>query len=93
MVLLLHWVGIYVGPVPWLVLAVFEALYFAPLAIGLAFALRLPVPLAVIGGAGVWVAEEAVRTRWPYGGFGWVVSPSPRRTRRPCTLPRSVVRR
>ena len=71
MVLLLHWVGIYVGPVPWLVLAVFEALYFAPLAIGLAFALRLPVPLAVVGGAGVWVAEEAVRTRWPYGGFGW----------------------
>ena len=71
MVVLLHWVGIYVGPVPWLVLAVFEALYFAPLAIGLAFALRLPVPLAVIGGAGVWVAEEAVRTRWPYGGFGW----------------------
>jgi apolipoprotein N-acyltransferase len=71
MVVLLHWVGIYVGPVPWLVLAVFEALYFAPLAIGLAFALRLPVPFAVIGGAGVWVAEEAVRTRWPYGGFGW----------------------
>ena len=53
------------------VLAVFEALYFAPLAIGLAFTLRLPVPLAVVGGAGVWVAEEAVRTRWPYGGFGW----------------------
>jgi apolipoprotein N-acyltransferase len=71
MVVLLHWVGIYVGPVPWLVLAVFESLYFAPLAVGLAFALRLPLPLAVMGGAGLWVAEEAVRTRWPYGGFGW----------------------
>jgi len=71
MVPLLHWVGIYVGPVPWLVLAVFEALYFAPLAVGLAFALRLPVPMAVLGGAGVWVLEEAVRSRWPYGGFTW----------------------
>lgn len=71
MVPLLHWVGIYVGPVPWLVLAVFEALYFAPLAVGLAFALRLPAPMAVLGGAGVWVLDEAVRSRWPYGGFTW----------------------
>jgi apolipoprotein N-acyltransferase len=71
MVVLLHWVGVYVGPVPWLVLACFESLYFAPLAVGLAFALRLPAPLAVVGGAGVWVLDEAVRGRWPYGGFTW----------------------
>jgi apolipoprotein N-acyltransferase len=71
MVPLLHWVGVYVGPVPWLVLALVEALYFAPLAVGLALALRLPAAMAVLGGAGVWVLEEAVRARWPYGGFAW----------------------
>jgi apolipoprotein N-acyltransferase len=71
MVVLLHWVGIFVGPVPWLVLALFETLYFAPLAVGLAVTLRLPPPMAILGGAGVWAIDEAVRGRWPYGGFTW----------------------
>ncbi|HTY71156.1 MAG TPA: apolipoprotein N-acyltransferase [Actinomycetes bacterium] len=71
MVPLLHWTGVYVGPVPWLILAVVQALYFAPLGVGVALCSRLPAPGAVVGGAAVWVVEEAVRGRWPYGGFTW----------------------
>ncbi len=66
---LLHWAGIYVGPVPWLILAGFEALYVVPLALGLTLVQRLPGwPLWT---AALFVAEEAVRGRWPFGGFTW----------------------
>ena len=50
-------------------LAVAEAVIFAVLAIGLWLLLRLRSwPVAV---AGWWVAAEAVRDRWPWGGFPW----------------------
>ncbi len=66
---LLHWAGIYVGPVPWLILAGFEALYVVPLALGLTLVQRLPGwPLWT---AALFVAEEAIRGRWPFGGFTW----------------------
>lgn len=66
---LLHWTGLETGPVPWLLLAVFEALFFIPLAVGLTLVQRLPGwPLGV---AAVWVAVEAVSSRVPYGGFPW----------------------
>ena len=64
---LLSWSGLEVGPVPWLLLAVSQAVWFAPLLA--AASLRLPVwPLAV---AGLWVASEALRGRLPFGGFTW----------------------
>ncbi len=71
---LLHWTGIYVGPFPWLLLAAFEATYLALLGAGLAATSRLADrtrwiwPLLV--GVG-WVAQEALRSRWPFGGFPW----------------------
>ncbi len=66
---LLHWTGIYVGPVPWLILAAAEAAYCAGLGALLPRLQRLPLaPLWV--GAG-WVLQEAVRDRWPFGGFPW----------------------
>jgi apolipoprotein N-acyltransferase len=53
----------------WVALAVVESLIFAVLTIGQWLLLRLRAwPLAV---GGWWVAAEAVRDRWPWGGFPW----------------------
>ncbi|MBV9594327.1 MAG: apolipoprotein N-acyltransferase [Actinobacteria bacterium] len=66
---LLSWTGVYVGPVPWLILAAAEAGYLAALGAALAVLQRLRAPAWWIGAA--WVAEEAVRDRAPFGGFPW----------------------
>ncbi|MGX7679677.1 apolipoprotein N-acyltransferase [Jatrophihabitans sp. DSM 45814] len=66
---MLHWTATYVGAVPWLVLVFSQTWYIALLG---ACAPKLlarrwgPVWLA----AG-WVAEEALRDRFPFGGFPW----------------------
>jgi len=53
----------------WAVLAVLETLTFAVLSVALPLLMRLPGwPLAV---AGWWVAQEALRDRFPWGGFPW----------------------
>ncbi|MEI4271271.1 apolipoprotein N-acyltransferase [Klenkia sp. LSe6-5] len=66
---LLSWTGIYVGEFPWLALSVTEALYLALLGGALALTARLRAwPLWA---AGLWVADEALRGRWPFGGFPW----------------------
>ncbi len=53
----------------WTALAVVEAVIFAVLAAGLWLLLRLRAwPVAM---AGWWVAAEAIRDRWPWGGFPW----------------------
>ncbi|WP_448612706.1 apolipoprotein N-acyltransferase [Modestobacter sp. URMC 112] len=66
---LLSWSGIYVGAFPWLALAVSQALSLALLGGALALTSRLPGwPL---WGAALWVAAEAVRGRFPLGGFPW----------------------
>jgi apolipoprotein N-acyltransferase len=66
---LLHWSGVYVGTLPWLSLAVLEALYVAVLGLVLPMAWRTRfAPVAI---AGLWVAQEALRDRTPYGGFPW----------------------
>jgi apolipoprotein N-acyltransferase len=69
MVPLLSWTGIYVGPLPWLALAVTEALYFAVL--GAAAAVTSRLPGWPVWAAALWVADEALRGRWPLGGFPW----------------------
>ena len=66
---LLSWTGIYVGPLPWLILAAAQAAFLAALGAGLAVTARLPGwPL---WGAALWVAQEAARDRGPFGGFPW----------------------
>ncbi|MBW0093783.1 apolipoprotein N-acyltransferase [Pseudonocardia sp. KRD-184] len=66
---LLSWTGAYVGPLPWLVLAVLQAWFVAAAGAGIAAVSRLPGwPLWA---AGVWVAGEAARSRVPFGGFPW----------------------
>ena len=66
---LLHWSGAVAGPGAWLALAVLEALPVALLGVGLTLVTRLagwPV-----WSAGLWVVEEALRDRAPFGGFPW----------------------
>ncbi|WAL49872.1 apolipoprotein N-acyltransferase [Rhodococcus pyridinivorans] len=66
---LLPWVGVYVGAMPWLVLAAAQAL-----AVGVFGALAATLsrrPAAPLTIAGAWVATEALRARVPFGGFPW----------------------
>ena len=65
---LLFWV-INVAWYAWVALAAADTVVFTVLALGLRLLLRLRAwPLAL---AGWWVAAEAVRDRWPWGGFPW----------------------
>ncbi|MGY1722340.1 apolipoprotein N-acyltransferase [Blastococcus sp. SYSU DS0533] len=66
---LLSWTGIYVGAFPWLALAVSQALYLA--ALGGLTALTSRLPAWPLWAAALWVAVEAVRGRFPFGGFPW----------------------
>ena len=66
---LLHWSGAVAGPAAWLALAALEAAFFAPLGAALALATRRPGwPLTA---SCLWVGEEALRDRLPFGGFPW----------------------
>jgi apolipoprotein N-acyltransferase len=67
-IVLLSWLLI-TGTDAWLILTVAEAAYFVPLGAGIAAVSRLPG--APVWQACLWVAEEALRDRWPLGGFSW----------------------
>jgi len=71
---LLRWTGLHVGMAPWLLLAMLQACYVALL--GGAAAWVSPLvdryrwtwpPLT----AALWVGQEALRARTPFGGFPW----------------------
>ena len=67
--IVLHWSSTYVGWFPWVALALFEALFLAP--VGMAMRLFKDsrwLPL-LLGGS--FVLDEAIRSRIPWGGFGW----------------------
>lgn len=66
---LLSWSGIEVGAVPWLILATSQAAFLAALAAALPAVQRLRG--AVLWETCLWVADEAARSRLPFGGFGW----------------------
>ncbi len=66
---LISWTGIYVGPAPWLILATAEAAYVVLLGLALPTLQRSRVAPLWVGFA--WVADEALRSRWPFGGFPW----------------------
>ena len=68
MLWLLKWLRV-VGPDAWIVLSIVQALYIAALAAALTAIGRLrwwPLWTACL-----WVAEELVRDRVPFGGFPW----------------------
>lgn len=58
-----------IGPDGWILLSLVQAAYFAPLGAGLALVSRLPA--WPVWSAALWVAQEAVRGRTPFGGFPW----------------------
>ncbi|HEV7897512.1 MAG TPA: apolipoprotein N-acyltransferase [Planosporangium sp.] len=71
---LLHWTNTQVGAMPWLLLCGLQTVYFAVLGAAVAFSgplvRRWPVLLAPVT-AVLWVAQEALRDRTPFGGFPW----------------------
>ena len=66
---LLSWTGVYVGPLPWLALATWEAAHLALL--GAATAATSRLRWWPLWAAALWVADEAVRGRLVLGGFPW----------------------
>jgi apolipoprotein N-acyltransferase len=79
--ILIWWLTVYLGLVPWLALTVMQVIFFS-LGMGLiALTWKLTsewwtsvtgrlgvVPVLI---AGVWTAREAVASVWPFGGFAW----------------------
>jgi apolipoprotein N-acyltransferase len=70
---LLAWSGIYVGALPWLALAVSQAAFVALIGAALPGAWRAPGGAlgTVLAVGGLWVLQEALRARLPFGGFPW----------------------
>nr|WP_073390903.1 apolipoprotein N-acyltransferase [Jatrophihabitans endophyticus] len=66
---LVHWTGVYVGPVPWLLLCAACAAFFAVLGAVLPVLARVPGGAFWVGAA--WVLQEFLRDRLPFGGFPW----------------------
>lgn len=73
----LHWSGVYVGTLPWAALSVLEAAYVALLGgvLPLAWQVRRGGVTGragtVLAVTGLWVGQEALRGRTPFGGFPW----------------------
>lgn len=78
---LIHWLTLYLGPVPWLALSILQTVFFGLGAMALAVILnrgnaRWPtrwgryaiVPIVL---AALYAGREAVTSVWPYGGFSW----------------------
>jgi apolipoprotein N-acyltransferase len=66
---LLTWTGVFVGDLPWIALSLAQAGFYAAMGAGTALVSRLPA--APVWMAAVWVAQEALRSRIPFGGFPW----------------------
>jgi apolipoprotein N-acyltransferase len=69
----LQWSGVYVGVLPWVALAGLEATFVALLGALLPLAWRVPGGRfgTVVTTGGLWVGQEALRGREPFGGFPW----------------------
>lgn len=63
--IVLYWSGKYVGPIPWLLLSALQALFYLPVGWVYRRTHRL------LWSALVLLAMEEVRSRFPFGGFGW----------------------
>ena len=66
---LLAWTGVFVGPVAWLPLSLFQSLFIG--LVGLAIAVVSRLPGAALWSALLWVAGELLRSSVPFGGFPW----------------------
>jgi apolipoprotein N-acyltransferase len=68
---LLHWTSLYVGLLPLVLLAASQAAFTAGLGAVLPQVWRTRTAFAPLLIGGLWVAQEAVRSRVPFGGFPW----------------------
>lgn len=68
---LLPWISGLVGPVPWIALALMEALF--PALFGAAAVLVRRLPAWPLWFAGLWAAQEWLKSTIPFGGFPWGV--------------------
>lgn len=78
---LIEWLTVYLGVVPWLALTLAQVFFVALGAIPIALAWRwMPVAFPGVGGrllllpivlAGLWTAREGISNVWPWGGFAW----------------------
>ncbi|MGE0779154.1 apolipoprotein N-acyltransferase [Mycolicibacterium sp.] len=68
---LLPWISGLVGALPWVALSLAEALF--PAAFGLAAVLTRRVPGWPLWFAGLWSAQEWLKSTLPFGGFPWGV--------------------
>ena len=66
---LLPWVGAFVGPVPWIGLALVEALF--PAMFGAAAVVVRRLPGWPLWFAGLWAVQEWLKATVPFGGFPW----------------------
>ena len=63
----LHWSAIYVGAIPWIILAVGESLLLLPLAF---FSYERNI-FSQLTFASLFTLLEVLREKFPFGGFGW----------------------
>ena len=63
--IVLYWSGKYVGPIPWLLLSALQALFYLPIGWVYRRTHRL------LWSALALLAMEEIRSRFPFGGFGW----------------------
>ncbi|KUI04060.1 apolipoprotein N-acyltransferase [Mycobacterium sp. IS-3022] len=68
---LLPWVGAFVGPVPWIGLSLVQALF--PALFGAAAVAVHKLPGWPLWFAGLWAAQEWLKSTVPFGGFPWGV--------------------
>jgi apolipoprotein N-acyltransferase len=67
--IVLHWSSAYVGWFPWVLLSFFESLILAPVGLAIrGFSGSRWFPW-ILGG--FFVLDESIRSRFPWGGFGW----------------------
>ena len=63
--IVLYWSGKYVGPIPWLLLSALQALFYLP--VGWVYRRTHRLLLSALA----LLAMEEIRSRFPFGGFGW----------------------
>lgn len=67
---LISWTNVYVGNLPWLALALAEALLTGLAVVLICWCIRR-LPVWPLFAAAAWVAGEALQARFPFGGFPW----------------------
>lgn len=65
---LLSWTNTYVGNVPWLILTLLQIALLTPLGL---LHLQKSKPWLLLLFPSFWILIELLRTRFPFGGFGW----------------------